>query len=337
MNRPTNSATNRALACGQPRPTRPALSAPSGSVEPGGRRPTRRAFLALGAALLTTACTESPHQTLRIAAGEPGGFYKEFAELLAGELPATVLSTTGSVDNLDLVRDGEADLALTLADAAAAAYAGRAPFTTPVPLRAIGRVYENYMQLVVPADSPARSVTDLAGHRISLGAKGSGAALFGDRMIAESGITAEVDHHPLAEAVAELAAGSVDAILWSGGVPTPALAELNRIRPIRLVDLTDQLAALQATHGPVYEQVAVPDGGYGHPVDTIGVPNLLVTHRDLPEDVAGAVARVLVTRASRLVPPQALGTQYLDQRSLIATAPLPMHPGAATAYRDLRG
>jgi uncharacterized protein len=37
------------------------------------------------------------------------------------------------------------------------------------------------------------------------------------------------------------------------------------------------------------------------------------------------------------VPPQALGTQYLDQRSLIATAPLPMHPGAAAAYRDLRG
>ena len=323
--------------CGQLPPTPPELSSPSGSVEPGGRRPTRRTFLTLTAALLTAACTDSPQATLRVAAGEPGGFYKEFAELLANELPATVLSTTGSVANLDLVRDGGADLALTLADAAAAAYAGRTPFTTPVPLRAIGRVYENYMQLVVPADSPAQSITDLAGHRISLGAKGSGAALFGNRMIDRSGITAEVDHRPLAEAVAELATGSVDAILWSGGVPTPALAELHRIRPIRLLDLTDQLAALQAEHGPVYERVAVPDGGYGHPVDTIGVPNLLVTHRDLPDDVAGAVARVLVTRASRLVPPQALGTQYLDQRSLIATAPLPMHPGAAAAYRDLRG
>ncbi len=325
------------MTCGQPGTTRQNLSAPSGNVEPGGRRPTRRTFLTLSAGLLATACTGSPQETLRIAAGEPGGFYKEFAELLAGELPATVQSTTGSVDNLDLVRDGKTDLALTLADAAAAAYAGRAPFTTPVPLRAIGRVYENYMQLVVPADSPARSVTDLAGHRISLGAKGSGAALFGDRMIERSGITATVDHHPLAEAVAELATGSVDAILWSGGVPTPALAELHRIRPIRLIDLTDQLAALQAEHGPVYERVAVPDGGYGRRIDTIGVPNLLVTHRDLPADVAGAVARVLVTRASRLVPPQAHGTQYLDQRSLIATAPLPMHPGAAAAYRDLRG
>ncbi len=324
------------MTCGQPAPTPPRLSYPSGSVEPGGRRPTRRTFL-LATALLATACTDSPQQTLRIAAGEPGGFYKEFAELLAAETTATVLSTTGSVENLTLVRTGKADLALTLADAASAAYAGRTPFTTTLPLRALGRVYENYMQLVVPADSPVRSVTDLAGTRVSLGAEGSGAALFGDRLLAASGITADVDHHPLADAVAELAAGRVDAILWSGGVPTPALADLNRRRPIRLVDLTDQLPVLQAEYGAVYEHVAVPDGGYGHPVDTIGVPNLLVSHRDLPEDTAAAVVRVLVTRASRLVPPQALGTQYLDQRSLIATAPVPMHPGAAAAYRELRG
>jgi len=326
------------MTCGQPRPAHPKPSPPAGSLEPGGRRPTRRTFLTIAAALVTTACTtEGPQETLRIAAGEPGGFYKEFAELLARETTATVISTTGSVENLTLVRDRGTELALTLADTATAAYAGRGPFTDPVPLRAIGRVYENYMQLVVPADSPVRSVTDLAGRRISLGAKGSGAALFGARLIEQSGMTANVDHRPLAEAVAALSAGTVDAILWSGGVPTPALAELNRRRPIRLLDLTDQLAALQAAHGPVYEQVAIPDGGYGYPVDTIGVPNLLVTHRDLPDDVAGAVARVLVTRASRLVPPQALGTQYLDQRSLIATAPLPMHPGAAAAYRDLRG
>jgi uncharacterized protein len=312
----------------------PKLSSPSPSA---GWNPTRRTFLALAPALLAACTTDGPHETVRIAAGEPGGFYKEFAELLAAELTATVITTTGSVENLTLVRDRKADLALTLADAAAAAYAGRDQFSTTVPLRALGRVYENYMQLVVPDDSPARSVTDLADSRISLGAKGSGAALFGARLIARSGITADIDHNPLAEAVTELADGTVDAILWSGGVPTPALTDLNRRRPIRLLDLTDQLATLQAEYGAVYERVAVPDGGYGHPVDTIGVPNLLVTHRDLPDDTAAAVVRVLVTGASRLVPPQALGTQYLDQRSLIATAPQPMHPGAAAAYRELRG
>jgi uncharacterized protein len=310
---------------------------------------SRRAFLLLGVAV-TASCAsgdyDGPQRTVRIAAGEPGGFYKEFAELLARELTETeagldaeVLTSTGSISNLGMVHAGDADLGLALVDAAAAAYAGDPPFGDAVPLRAIGRVYENYLQLVVLTQSRVRSVADLTGRRISLGARGSGAALSGDRLLAVSGIRAVVDHHPLGEAVEELAAGRIDALLWSGGVPTPALAELDRRHPIKLVDLTRHIGALREAHGPMYQRVTVPDSGYGHPgaVDAIGVPNLLVAARYLPDDVADAVVRVLVGRAPRLVPPQALGTQYLDQRSLIATAPVPLHPGAAQAYRDLHG
>lgn len=338
------------MSWGQQAPRPPELSVPPGSIVDGGRRPPRRSFLRLCIVLAATGCSageyDGPPRTLRIAAGEPGGFYNEFAQLLAAELDqaesdlaAEVVATTGSVANLDLVRDRSADLGLTLADVASSAAEGESPFPAKLPLRAIGRVYENYMQLVVAADSPIRSVADLAGRRISLGANGSGAAVFGDRLLRASGVSARASHHPLAEAVDALAAGRIDALLWSGGVPTPALAALDEHRPIRLVAMTGQLAALQSAHGPVYERVLVPDGGYGHPgtVATIGVPNLLVTDPTLPDDVAAAIARLLVRRAPRLVPPQALGTQYLDQRSLIATGRVPMHPGAAAAYRDLRG
>lgn len=314
-----------------------------------GFRCGRRVFL-LSVAAATASCAtgdyDGPHRTLRIAAGEPGGFYKEFAELLARELAgeeadldAEVVATTGSINNVNQVRTGQVELGLALADTAAAAFDGAEPFTAAVPLRAIGRVYENYLQLVVLARSPVRSVADLAGRRISLGAEGSGAALTGERLLAASGVDAVVDHHPLADAVANLATGRIEALLWSSGVPTPKLAELDRVQPIRLVDLTDHVDTLQAAHGPMYQRVAVPDSGYGHhrAVATIGVPNLLVTASSLPDDVADAIARVLIRRAPQLVPPQTLGTQYLDRRSLIATAPLPLHPGAAQAYRDLRG
>ncbi|OLF12059.1 C4-dicarboxylate ABC transporter substrate-binding protein [Actinophytocola xinjiangensis] len=313
----------------------------------------RRSFLLLAAAATTscaTACATAsyggPQRTLTIAAGEKGGFYKEFAALLAqrlttapGDLNATVRESTGSVANLELLSAGEVDLALTLADTADSAVAGAAPFTAPVPLRAIGRVYENYLQLVVPTTSPVRSVADLAGRRISLGAEGSGAALSGERLLAVSKVRADVDHLPLTEAADLLAAGDIDALLWSGGVPTPGLAELDARRPIRLVDITAHVTALRATYDFAYQQVGVPDSGYGHPgaVTTIGVPNLLVAAPSLPEDVAEEVARLLVEDAPDLVPEQALGTQYLDRRSLIATDPVPLHPGAARAYRQLRG
>ncbi len=306
---------------------------------------SRRALLrGLIAAPLVAGCGGGTEDPLVLAAGEPGGFYVEFGELLAGALgaaglPAAVVTTGGSVENIEQLRDGAAALGLTLTDIALAARNGEEPFDAPVPLQAIGRVYENYMQLVVRAEDPATSTADLAGRPVSLGAVGSGAAVFGDRLLAVAGIAAEETHRPLRDAVAALEAGSTDALLWSGGVPTPALAELAARRPVRLLPLAEHLPQLRARHGTVYGPVTVPAGAYGPagPVPTVGVANLLVCSPDLPADTAAAVARTMVAAAPALVPESALGTQYLDQRSLIGTGDVPLHPGAAAAYRDLHG
>ncbi|MBW4717639.1 TAXI family TRAP transporter solute-binding subunit [Saccharothrix obliqua] len=292
----------------------------------------RRVFL-LG--LLAAGCGASdPAGELRVAAGENGGIYYDFATLLVGqlapELGARVVETQGSLANLELLSSGGAEVALTLADAAARA--------DPAPeLRALGRVYENYLQLVVRSDDPARRLTDLAGRTISLGAAGSGASLSGERMLAIAGLTrVRVEHLRLAEAARALADGRIDALLWSGGVPTPVLT---RLPAIRLLPLDELLSGLRRAHGSVYEQVPVPAGVYGstREVPTVGVANLLVCRASLPDAVAASVTRTLVSRAAALVPAQALGTQFLDVRSLIGTTGLPLHPGAAATYRDLHG
>jgi uncharacterized protein len=306
---------------------------------------SRRALLrGLFAAPLAAGCGGGVTDPLVLAAGEPGGFYVEFGELLAATLraagvPVTVASTGGSVQNIEQLRDGTAALGLALTDIALAARQGAEPFGAPVPLLAIGRVYENYMQLVVRAEDHATGIGDLAGRPVSLGAVGSGAAVFGDRLLAAAGIPAEVTRRPLRDAVIALEAGSTDALLWSGGVPTPALAELAARRPVRLLPLAEHLPQLRTRHGTVYGPVTVPAGAYGTggPVPTVGVANLLACTPDLPADTAGALARTLVTAAPALVPESALGTQYLDQRSLIGTGDVPLHPGAAAAYRDLHG
>jgi TRAP transporter TAXI family solute receptor len=196
----------------------------------------RRSVLAAGLGLFGLAgCTSSgyqgPSRELTIAAGESGGFYLAFAELLAAETTAaeprlrcTALSTAGSVANAELLRSGGAQLGLMLADSAQAARRGVTPFTEPLPLLALGRVYENYLQLVVRADSSLHAIGDLAGRTVSLGAAGSGAALTGDRMLAAARLTQgrdlRVERRPLGHAVAGLENREVDALLWSGGVPT---------------------------------------------------------------------------------------------------------------------
>ncbi len=306
---------------------------------------SRRALLhGLLAAPLVAGCGGGATEPLVLAAGEPGGFYVEFGELCAAALraagtPVTVVGTGGSVQNIEQLRDGTAAVGLTLTDIALAARHGDEPFGTPVPLQAIGRVYENYMQLVVRAEDPAVGTADLAGRPVSLGAVGSGAAVFGDRLLAAAGIAADVTRRPLRDAVAALEAGTADALLWSGGVPTPALAELATRRPVRLLPLAEHLPQLRARHGSIYGSVTVPADAYGPaaPVPTVGVANLLACTPGLPAETAGAVARTLVAAAPALVPQAALGTQYLDQRSLIGTGEIPLHPGAAAAYRDLHG
>lgn len=292
----------------------------------------RRVFL-LG--LLAAGCTSgAPSGEVAIAAGERGGMYFDFATLLAEQLVdvrGRALETEGSLANLALLASGGAQVALALADSALVADPG-------LELRALGRVYENYLQLVVREDDPARAPADLAGRTVSLGAEGSGASLSGERMLVALGLrdSVRVEHLRLGDAAEALAAGRVDALLWSGGVPTPALDDLPGIRLLPLAELVPRL---RAAHGSVYEQVPVPVGVYGatREVPTIGVANLLVCRASLPDDVAAAVTRTLISRAAALVPRQTLGTQFLDVRSLIGTAGLPLHPGAATTYRNLHG
>jgi TRAP transporter TAXI family solute receptor len=311
---------------------------------------TRRAVLLGGLATLLAGCASTTYdgeeRTVTIAAGESGGFYLAFAELLAQQLSraeprlhCTAVATEASVANVGLLQTGGADLALSLADVAQTAFAGSDPFPRPVGLAALGRVYENYLQLVVRADSGIRTLADLAGRPISLGAGGSGAALLGERLLRKADLTVDAQHLLLAEAIASLRDKRIDALLWSGGIPTPAIAELNTVTPIRLLPLGTVLPALRATHGSVYEQVQVPAAAYRGvgELPTIGVANLLVCSPALPDSVAAAVVRVLVNRAADLVPGQAIGTQFLDVRTLIGTGSLPLHPGAASTYRSLHG
>lgn len=300
----------------------------------------RRTLLALAGTGLLSACTgQTPERTLRIAAGEPGGFYTAFARQLAAEVSATVpglrmavSSSQGSVANVELLRDGQADLGMVLAHTAAAAQNG--DLGPRIPLRAIGRVYENYTQLVVLADSPVHSIDELAGRRVSIGAPKSGTAMLGAHLLAKHrGVHSEA--LPLEDAIAALERRRIDALLWSGGLPTPVLKTLDDRVGIRLLPLDTTAAGC----GPMCDPVVVPPRAYRHTggVPTVGVPNILACTPELPVDLAEAVVRILVLRAPFLVPQETVGTQFLDVRNLIGTGAVPLHPGAERAYRDLHG
>lgn len=306
----------------------------------------RRLFLTAGASVaagLLTACTGGKLPEYPLGAGEPAGFFSEFSALLASTVDAAGTDfrlvphpSAGTAENLDLLRNGTVDLALALGDAAVVA---------PASLQSIGRLYQNYFQLAVLAGSPVHRMSDLKGKVVSLGPDNSGTQFTGLRILEASGLTtADITMHPVAltDVTAALARGEIAAAMFAGGLPVLAVdpqASPQGSTAIRLIDLSAEQRVLSERFGGVYAAAAIPAGIYGSAtgVGTIGVASLLLTRPDVPAAVAGRIVEILVTRAADLVPAGALGAQYLDARSLISTSGIPLHAGAAAAYRRLHG
>ncbi|WP_055477148.1 TAXI family TRAP transporter solute-binding subunit [Gordonia sp. HS-NH1] len=309
------------------------------ALGPVDRRTVLRGGCGLGALILLSACGTERGAPVRLAAGESGGFFWEFAGLLAaaadrsGAPPVRPRQSGGSAENLDALADGSAELALSLSDTAVERADPR--------LTALGCVYENYFQVAVRADAPIATVADLRGRVVSVGAPGSGAAGLSERVLAAAGLAPDSDIRPvrqtMRDAGAALASGAVDAVMWAGGLPTPAFTD-PRV-PIALLDLGGVVAALRRRFGPAYEPVRIPADIYGrHPaVTTVGVANLLLARRDVPDATAAAIVDLLLDESAHLVPAQAIGSQFLDAQSLILTGSVPLHPGAAEEYRRRHG
>ncbi|MFC7596715.1 TAXI family TRAP transporter solute-binding subunit [Terrabacter sp. GCM10028922] len=327
----------------------PGALRPTGDRRPG-RRTVLRAALATAAGLAGVAgvagggCTaDDTLDRLDIACGEPGGTYIQFGRLLGGAAVAeglartsTALVTAGSVDNLARLRTGSAGLAMCLADSA------RESAWTPA---AIGRVYQNYLQVVVPAGSPVTSVEQLRGRPVSIGAPGSGTAATTRRVFGALGLLdagsrrVEVSELVLAEAIRRLRAGTLAALVFSSGIPIPALTAVAAQFPVRLLDLTEVFDRLTQVQREVYARTTVPAATYDMPADvtTVGVANLLLSRPDLPEDTAARLVDLVLGRARDLVPPPSTGIQYLTQQTLVDTFPISLHAGAARRYRELHG
>ncbi|MBO8191326.1 TAXI family TRAP transporter solute-binding subunit [Streptomyces oryzae] len=300
-----------------------------------------------GAALSGCVRDAGPVRRLRLATGPEGGPYNAFGRALAKavaestpRLRITPVPTSASVDNLRKLDDGSVELALAMADAAQDAVLGEEPFARAVPVTALARIYVNYTHLVVPAEGPVRSLDDLARRPVAAGAAGSGVQVVAGRLLRAAGLTGERSVRErrlgLAASAAALREGTVDALIWSGGVPTPTLAALAREVPLRFLPLEDTVAALRERYGPGYTAVALPAGAYGltEPVGTIGVGNYLMARAAVPRWVVSDVLQVVFDQWRVLLRKVTAGAR-LEPRFAISTGAVPLHPGAVAYYRSV--
>jgi TRAP transporter TAXI family solute receptor len=310
-------------------------------------------FLSLALFTLSLGCGGGPSgesRFLSIATGGTGGVYYPYgggiAKVLNENLPgvrATAEVTAASVDNLKLIRDGKADLAFTLADTLADAVAGKGAFDgRPVTAASLAVLYSNYTHVVTVASSGIRTIADLRGRVVSTGSPGSGTEIIAIRLLRAAGLNPDLDLTRQALGVSESAGalkdGKVAAFFWSGGLPTAAIQDLSHSPgvTIRLIPTSEWLPSVQREYGRLYFPLEMPAGAYRGleaAVPVVGVFNVLVVNRSMPEALAYDITRVLLEKQPELaaIHPEA---RKLSLQSAAGDSPADFHPGAIRLYRE---
>lgn len=307
--------------------------------------PTRRAVLLGAAGALAvgavSGCTRGPAPDLDrivVATGPPGAVYREIGAAVATllgqrltNIEVVTVETGASHDNLILLEAGEAHLGLANLDSIL-----DTDVATPgSAVSAVGRLYDSFVHLVVPQESPVRQLADLEGLRVSIGAVNSGTEFTAEQIMDVTGVSPEVVRLDQAESAEALDSGGIDAMFSLTGLPTPAIAELAELRALRLVDLADTADAMAAAYPEAYFPATIPATTYtGIPAcPTMSIPNLLLCRDDLPEDLVYVVTDSVYTGAARLAEQRPEAAQ-INVRTGISTGIVPLHPGAESWYRD---
>ncbi|RLP97576.1 TAXI family TRAP transporter solute-binding subunit [Micromonospora sp. CV4] len=311
-----------------------------------GVRFSRRAALVVAGGLLV-GCSRQPEVDrvhLRLATGPAGAVYRRIggalAEHISEQVPGATVTTVpsgASTDNIRMLRAGEVHLGLTSLDALITTDG-----TAPEGLSAICRLYDSHLHLVVVAGSAIREFRDLAGRRISLGARDSGTEFTSLRVLELGPVNADGRYLSQAESAAALRDGRIDAMFSLTGVPTPAITDLAQRHPIRLIPLDAQADALFTAYPGPYAPAMIPATAYaGVPATrTIAVPNVLLVRNDLPDDLVYAITDTIFTHTGTITAAgrddaEAVPEAWrINVRTGISTASVPLHPGAAAWFRD---
>ncbi|WP_055698318.1 TAXI family TRAP transporter solute-binding subunit [Streptomyces silaceus] len=294
---------------------------------------------------------DSPKGPMTFSTGVQNGVYERYGKLLEKEISrdmpkvdVSLLNSEGSQQNVERVATGKADFTIAAADAVEKYRLEGAPGWDR--LRGCVRLYDDYVQLVVPRGSGIESVEDLRGKRVAVGQDRSGVRLIADRVLDAAGLDTATDITPVAAGIDTmpdlLKHHDIDAFFWSGGLPTASVRRLSEQTDVRLVDLGHLVESLHKQGGAsrYYRAATMPADAYpaaqkGSAVRTLAVANLLVTTDRTDAVLTSRLTRTVIDSRDH-IGDQVHAAQLVDLRTALFTDPLPLHAGARGYYRSVK-
>ena len=286
-------------------------------------------------------------QFINVLTGGTSGVYYPLGvaigNIYSDKLPdvrTQVQATKASVENLILLQQGRGEIAFAMGDSLKAAWDGdeEAGFKSRLDrLRLIGAIYPNYIQIVATADSNIKTLADLRGKRLSVGAPKSGTELNSRAILAAAGLSyqdiGKVEFLPFAESVELMKNRQLDATLQSAGLGVASLKDLSASIDIRLVSVPKEVVD---RIGPPFLPAKIPANTYtgqDKDVPTAAMANYLVTSSAVSDDLVYQMTKLIFENLSELVNAHASGKEIKLETAATGN-PIPLHPGAVRYYKE---
>jgi TRAP transporter TAXI family solute receptor len=284
-----------------------------------------------------------------IATGGTGGTYYPYGGALASVLSsevdgvnASAEATGASVENVRLIQNGDAQVALIQADAAFQAVNGTGDFSEKQDVQAIAYMYPNYMQMTTLEGKGIENISDFKGKRIAVGDAGSAAEL-GMRIVTGAlGISyddfAQTQRIGFTEMTTAFRNGQIDVGNYVGSLGLGAVQDLASTEKIKVLGLTDEQMEKVAAEAPFITPGTVPAGTYkGVTEDVQNVPslsNFVVVKADMDEDLVYDITKALYENRDRLEAAHPVAKDTLPENMVDNNKFLPIHPGALRYFEE---
>jgi TRAP transporter TAXI family solute receptor len=283
-----------------------------------------------------------------LTGGQSGVYYPmgvALSQIYAKAIPnvrATAQVTKASAENLNLLQAGRGELALALGDSVSDAWKGdaEAGFKTKLDkLRGLSGTYNNYIQIVAGADSGIKTLADLKGKRISVGAAKSGTELNARAIFKAAGINysdlAKVEYLAFGESVELMKNRQLDATLQSAGLGVASIRDL--ATAVKIIVIPVPIDVVAKVGDTAYQPAIIPANTYpGQTADiaTAAIPNFLITHSGVSDELAYQMTKSMYENLDTLYAAHN-SAKVIKRENAIKGMPVPLHPGAARYYKEV--
>ncbi len=292
--------------------------------------------------LLALAACGSGGESLTFGTGGDSGTYYAYGGTLAGyvtentDTTVTAVASNGSQTNIEDIASGAIQLGFVQSDVMSYAYQGTRLFEESVTnFSTVAALYMEQVQIVT-LNPDIKTVADLEGKTVSIGASGSGVYFNALDVLGAYGLTEEdinPQYQDFATSVDSLKDGKIDAAFIVAGAPTTAVVDLASGNDIYLVSLDQEHIDALIETSPYYSAYTITSDVYGTPEDctTVAIAAVVIAGNDVSEDaVYDFVSTIFNNKGSLGHAKEA----ELDLEFATSISDVPYHPGAARYFEE---